>query len=84
MLRLGDRYGPQPLDAACARALAVGDPSYRTVKGILVAGTDTAPLAAQAATARAVPALLHGPAALVGDLATPLAAADDDAEEATP
>jgi transposase len=83
VLRLGDRYGPQRLDAACARALAVGDPSYRTVKGILVAGTDTAPLAAQPATARAVPALLHGPAALVGDLATPLPAADHhDAKEA--
>ena len=76
VLRLGDRYGPARLEAACARALAVGDGSYRTVKGILAAGTDTAPLAAQPATARAVPALLHGPAALVGDLATPLAAAD--------
>jgi hypothetical protein len=76
VLRLGDRYGPARLDAACARALAVGDGSYRTVKGILAAGTDAAPLAAQPATARAVPALLHGPAALVGDLATPLPAAD--------
>ncbi|HET7516603.1 MAG TPA: IS21 family transposase, partial [Actinomycetes bacterium] len=57
---------------------AAGDPSYRTVKGILAAGTDTAPLAAQPATARAVPALLHGPAALVGDLETPLLADDHD------
>jgi transposase len=72
VLRLGDRYGPERLDAACARALAVGDASYRTVKGILAAGTDTAPLAAPPATARAVPALLHGPAALVGDLPTPM------------
>ena len=71
VLRLGDRYGPERLDAACARALACGDPSYRTVKGILAAGLDAAPLAAQPATARSVPALLRGPAALVGDLAAP-------------
>jgi hypothetical protein len=83
VLRLGDRYGPQRLDAACARALAVGDPSYRTVKGILAAGLDTAPLAAQPATARAVPALLRGAAALVGDLPTSMPAAHhDDAEGA--
>ena len=72
VLRLGDRYGPERLDAACARALACGDPSYRTVKGILAAGLDAAPLATQPATARAVPALLRGAAALVGDLETPL------------
>jgi hypothetical protein len=34
---LADKYGER-LDAACARAIAVGDPSYRTVKGILAAG----------------------------------------------
>ena len=37
---LADKYGAERLDAACRRALAVGDPSYRTVKGILVAGTE--------------------------------------------
>ena len=35
-----ETYGDARLDAACARALAVGDPSYRTVKGILAAGTE--------------------------------------------
>jgi transposase len=40
IIRLCDTYGDGRLDAACARALAVGDPSYRTVKGILVAGTE--------------------------------------------
>jgi transposase len=78
VLRLGDRYGPERLDAACARALAAGDPSYRTVKQILAAGLDTAPPPAQPATARAVPALLRGAAALVGDLETPMPAARHD------
>jgi hypothetical protein len=27
----------------CAKATAAGDPSYRTIKGILAAGTETAP-----------------------------------------
>ena len=40
IIRLRDTYGDDRLDAACARALAVGDPRYRTVKGILVAGTE--------------------------------------------
>ena len=49
---LAERYTPQRLEAACARALAVGDPSYRTVKGILVAGTETDdPLPAKAPSA---------------------------------
>ncbi len=55
---LADKYGAARLDAACRRAIAVGDPGYRTVKGILAAGTEhdgevepTAPTA---------PAHLHG------------------------
>jgi hypothetical protein len=32
--------GDGRLEAACARAIAVGDPSYRTIKGILAAGTE--------------------------------------------
>lgn len=40
IIRLRDTYGEVRLDAACARAIAVGDPGYRTVKGILVAGTE--------------------------------------------
>lgn len=62
IIRLRDKYGADRLDAACARALAVGDPGYRTVKGILAAGTEhgeDSPLV----TAPAVPALLRGPAA---------------------
>ena len=40
IIRLRENYGDDRLDAACARALAVGDPNYRTVKGILIAGTE--------------------------------------------
>ena len=45
---LADRHDPARLEAACARALAAGDPSYRTVKGILAAGTERAQQAAAA------------------------------------
>jgi hypothetical protein len=59
VIGLADRYGVARLDAACRRAIDVGDPSYRTVKGILVAGTETdAEPTRQAPTA---PAHLHGP-----------------------
>ena len=40
VLRLGQRYGDGRLEAACARRSQAGDPSYRTVKGILAAGTE--------------------------------------------
>lgn len=40
IIRLRDKYGDTRLDAACARALDVEDPGYRTVKGILAAGTE--------------------------------------------
>ena len=37
------KHSPARLEAACAKAIAVGDPSYRTVKGILIAGAETDP-----------------------------------------
>jgi transposase len=60
IIRLRECYGDARLDAACARALAVGDPRYRTVKGILVAGTehgDDQP----GRSAPVPPAMLRGP-----------------------
>lgn len=69
VLRLVDKYGPTRLEAAAARALAVGDPSYRTVKGILAAGTDTEPPPPATGDAGA-PAFLHGPEQLFADLRT--------------
>jgi hypothetical protein len=63
VLGLADRYSVERLNAACARAVTVGDPSYRTVKGILVAGTETEPSTGDDTTPTA-PAHLHGPAGL--------------------
>jgi hypothetical protein len=57
---LADKAGPERLDAACRKALSAGDPCYKTVKGILAAGTehdgDEQPERPPAA-----PAHLHGP-----------------------
>jgi len=61
IIALRNRYGAPRLDAACARALEVGDPRYRTVKGILVAGTETGDTPAVGAAAP--PAMLRGPEA---------------------
>ena len=62
VVRLAEKY-PDRLDAACARAITAGDPSYRTVKGILTAGTETEP-AAETNEVPTAPAHLHGPQAL--------------------
>jgi hypothetical protein len=40
LVRLKNRFSPQRLEAACERALAFGDPSYRTVKRILEQGLE--------------------------------------------
>ncbi len=63
VLHLADKHHPGRLEAACAKAAAAGDPSYRTVKGILAAGTEQAPLTAPAGDGGAG-AFLHGPDAL--------------------
>jgi hypothetical protein len=47
VLGLADKHDPGRLEAACAKATAAGDPSYRTIKGILAAGTETANTAAR-------------------------------------
>jgi hypothetical protein len=62
VLGLRDKHGCQRLDAACARAVAVGDPSYRTIKGILAAGTEHDGVEQPAASAAsAAGAFLRGP-----------------------
>jgi transposase len=62
VIGLAERYGADRLDVACRRAIEVGDPGYRTVKGILKAGSehDGRPALVAAVT----PAHLHGPARL--------------------
>ncbi|MGH9185570.1 MAG: IS21 family transposase [Acidimicrobiales bacterium] len=47
IVRLGDRYGTERLEAACQRALAVRAHSYRSVESILRTGLDRQPLPAQ-------------------------------------
>ena len=44
VLRLGDRYGHERLEAACERALAAGAIGYRSVDSILKSGLDRAPM----------------------------------------
>jgi len=44
VIRLGRRYGDGRLEAACARALAIDAPTYRSVDSILRHNLDTAPL----------------------------------------
>jgi hypothetical protein len=41
--RPGHQTHPGRLEAACAKAIAVGDSSYRTIKGILHAGVEIEP-----------------------------------------
>jgi len=66
VLRLGQKHGDPRLEAACRRALQAGDPSYKTVKGILAAGTEhegfQLPLPGVD-----VPAWLRGPDAFGGE-----------------
>jgi transposase len=66
LLRLGQRYGSDRLEAACARALAFGDPNYKTVKRILQKGLEqetppVAPLSPPATTFVRSPLELFGP-----------------------
>jgi hypothetical protein len=44
ILRLGQKYGPQRLEHACRRAVAIQGHSYTSVQSILKRGLDTQPL----------------------------------------
>ncbi len=67
---LADRHDPGRLEAACAKAAAAGDPSYRTVKGILAAGTERDQLPPAAGDGGAA-AFLHGPASFANVIPLP-------------
>ena len=62
ILALADKHTATRLDAACRRARSVGDPSYRTIRGILTAGTEN--IDQPTVAAPSAPAHLHGPARL--------------------
>ncbi len=61
VIGLADKHDPSRLEAACAKAIAAGDPSYRTIRGILAAGTERDEVPAAAGDGGAA-AFLHGPA----------------------
>jgi len=67
IIRLERTYGKTRLEAACSRALAFGDPAYRTVKKILAGGLDSRPLPVSGQTADAG-AYLRGTEAFVLDI----------------
>jgi transposase len=67
IVRLADKYGPARLNAACLRALAYGDPGYRTIKTILERGLDQQPEPVPVQE-RLAGAFLRGPKALLACL----------------
>lgn len=75
VLGLATKYGPERLETACGKALLVGDPTYRTIKGILAAGAETDPPPAGAGDGGAA-AFLHGPDMLFGNV-VPLTSTND-------
>jgi hypothetical protein len=84
VLALGDKHDPGRLEAACAKATAAGDPSYRTIKGILAAGTEATAPAARPAGDAGAPAHLQGPAQLFADvIPLPTASGPDATDPAT-
>ena len=56
LIRLGDQYGADRLEAACVRALTLQCPSYRNIKEILKQGLDQRPLPEKAPS---TPAIAH-------------------------
>jgi hypothetical protein len=45
LMRMGERYGEARLEAACGRALAIGNPTLRSVQAILKSGLEKVALA---------------------------------------
>ena len=70
IIGLADKHDPDRLEAACAKALEAGDPSYRTVKGILAAGAERDQLPAAAGDGGAA-AFLRGPASFANVIPMP-------------
>jgi transposase len=64
LLRLGKKYGDGRLEAACARALAIGSHSYKSVKSILKNGLDRQAVLSDVGRKKTVPVThenLRGP-----------------------
>jgi len=67
ILALAGKYSDARLEAACRKAAAAGDPSYRTIRNILAAGLEDVEHDRPTGDAGA-PAFLHGPAGLFADV----------------
>ena len=59
VLRLKERYTPERLEAACARALAFKAYSYKNVESILKNGLDQQPLGCPSSSQTCLPLLKH-------------------------
>jgi transposase len=70
VIGLSDKHDPDRLEAACAKATAAGDPTYRTIRGILAAGAERDELPAGAGDGGAA-AYLHGPASFANVVPLP-------------
>jgi hypothetical protein len=70
VIGFADKHDPARLEAACAKAITAGDPSYRTVRGILAAGTERNQLPAAAGDGGAS-AFLRGPASFANVIPLP-------------
>jgi transposase len=70
VIGLADKHDPSRLEAACAKATAAGDPSYRTVRGILAAGAERDQPPAAAGDGGAA-AFLRGPASFANVIPMP-------------
>lgn len=81
VLRLAEKYGAARLEAACRKAIDVGDPSYRTIKGVLAAGLESDPVDPGPGDGGAA-AFLRGPTQLFADV-IPLDAAIGDVGQDT-
>ena len=55
IMNLGKSYGKERLEAACARALALGTTSYKSIQSILKTGLDSQPLPDQGDTQLELP-----------------------------
>ena len=59
--RLARQYGPERLEAACARAMSIRSPTYRSVASILAAGLDRQDVPTQAQAALPLHDNVRGP-----------------------
>jgi hypothetical protein len=83
VLSLAGKHGPARLDKACARAIEVGDPSYRTIKGILAARAEAGPAPESTGDGGAA-ACLRGPSQLFANVvALPRTSSQPGADTAT-